>query len=232
MPSAAAKRGRIAAWLVHMYTGSGAVLAFAGAWAVLHGDARTALGSMLVATIVDATDGALARRAHVKETLPGIDGARIDDIVDYITFVFLPMLLLDAAGGLGRFGFAVVAVVLLSSLYGFIAPDAKTADAFFTGFPSYWNIVVLYLLVFRVPPAWNAAVLLALSGMIFVRIRYVYPSRTPVLRPLTLALSAVWTVMLAAIIAMWPSPPAWLPIASLAFPVYYLVLSLWLNARR
>jgi phosphatidylcholine synthase len=117
-------------------------------------------------------------------------------------------------------------------MYGFIAPDAKTADAFFTGFPSYWNIVVLYLLVFHVAPGWNAAVLLVLSGMIFVRIRYVYPSRTPVLRPLTLALSAVWTAMLAAIIAMWPSPPSWLPIGSLAFPVYYLVLSLWLNARR
>jgi phosphatidylcholine synthase len=232
MPSAAAKRGRIPAWLVHIYTASGAVLAFAGAWAVLHGDVRTALASMLIATIVDATDGALARRAKVKDALPEIDGARIDDIVDYITFVFLPMLLLDASGGLGRFGLPVAAVVLLSSMYGFIAPDAKTADAFFTGFPSYWNIVVLYLLVFRVPVAWNVAVLLVLSGMIFVRIRYVYPTRTPALRPLTLALSAVWAVMLAAIIATWPSPPSWLAIGSLAFPVYYLVLSLWLNVRR
>lgn len=232
MPSAGAKRGRIPAWLVHFYTASGVVLAFVGAWAILHADVRTAFASMLIATIIDATDGALARLAKVREALPEIDGARIDDIVDYITFVFLPMLLLDASGGLGRFGLAVVAVVLLSSMYGFIAPDAKTADAFFTGFPSYWNIVVLYLLMFHVPAAWNVAVLLVLSGMIFVRIRYVYPTRTPSLRPLTLALSAVWTVMVAAIIAMWPSPPSWLAIGSLAFPVYYLVLSLWLNVRR
>jgi phosphatidylcholine synthase len=104
MPSAGAKRGRIPAWLVHIYTASGAILAFVGAWAVLHGDARAALASMLIATIVDATDGALARRAKVKETLPEIDGARIDDIVDYITFVFLPMLLLDASGGLADSG--------------------------------------------------------------------------------------------------------------------------------
>jgi phosphatidylcholine synthase len=232
MPSVAAKRGRIAAWLVHMYTGSGAVLAFAGAWGVVHGYDRIALGSMLIATIVDSTDGAVARRVNVKAVLPAIDGARIDDIVDYLTFVFLPMLLLEAAGGLFWSGLPVVAVVLLSSLYGFVAPDAKTADAFFTGFPSYWNIVVLYLLLFHVPPGWNAAILLVLSGLIFVRIGYVYPSRTPTLRPLTLTLAAIWTGMLAVIIVLWPSPPHALSIASLAFPVYYFVLSLWLHFHR
>lgn len=232
MQRGAAKPGRIAAWLVHIYTASGAVLAFAGAWAVVHGYDRIALATMFVATIVDSTDGTLARRVDIRRVLPEIDGARIDDIVDYASFVFLPMLLLEAAGGLYRSELPVVAVVLLSSLYGFVAPDAKTADGFFTGFPSYWNVVVLYLLLFHVPPGWNAVILLVLSGLVFVRIRYVYPTRTPTLRPLTLALSAVWTLMIAVIIAGWPSPPRALAIASLGFPVYYFVLSLWLNVRR
>jgi phosphatidylcholine synthase len=226
-------RDLTAAWLVHIYTASGAVLAFLGAWGVVHGRDRLALAAMFAATIVDATDGALARKARVKERLPHIDGARIDDIVDYITFVFLPLLLLEADGGLSvRTVFPVAAAVLLSSMYGFVSPDAKTSDHFFTGFPSYWNIVVLYLLVFAVPPAMNAIVLLVLSALVFVRIRYVYPSRTPVLRALTLALAAAWAVALGAIIALWPSPPRWLAIGSLAFPVYYIVLSLVLEARR
>ena len=132
--------------------------------------------SMFVATIVDATDGVLARRVRVKEVLPDVDGARIDDIVDYLTFVFLPMLLLEGAGGLYRgMALPVIAVVLMSSMYGFVAPDAKSNDHFFTGFPSYWNIVVLYLLLFRVPPLGNALVLLVLSALVFVRIGYVYP---------------------------------------------------------
>ena len=232
MLSGAAKRGRFQAWLVHMYTAGGAVLAFLGAWAVVHGYDRMTLAAMFAATVVDGTDGMLARRVRVKERLPEVDGARIDDIVDYITFVFLPMLLLEASGGLYWSGLPVVAIVLLSSMYGFVAPDAKTADAFFTGFPSYWNIVVLYLLLFRVPPGWNAVILLALSGLIFVRIGYVYPSRTPTLRALTLTLSAMWAAMIAAIIVLRPSPPRALSIASLAFPVYYVVLSLWLNSRR
>jgi phosphatidylcholine synthase len=233
MPHAPSKHpGRIA-WLVHAYTGTGAVLAFMAAWGVVHGYDRVALGAMFAATIVDATDGMLARRARVKEVLPQIDGGRIDDIVDYMTFVLVPMLLLEAAGGLRLAALVpVVAVVLLSSLYGFVAPDAKSSDHFFTGFPSYWNIVVLYLLLFRVPPDANAAILLVLSALIFVRIGYVYPSRTPTLRTLTLLLGTIWTVAIGAIIWLWPFPPAWLAIGSLLFPVYYTVLSLVLHVRR
>jgi len=233
MTNASAKRGHIGAWFVHIYTAFGAVLAFAGAWGVVHGSDRVALGAMLAATLVDATDGMLARRARVKEVLPDIDGARIDDIVDYITFVFLPLMLLEASGGLPRFAmFPVAAVVLLSSMYGFVSPDAKTSDHFFTGFPSYWNIIVLYLLLFATSPWTNAAVLLVLSALVFVRIGYVYPSRTPTLRPLTLVFGSLWAVQLAAIILMWPAPPRWLAIGSLAFPVYYTVLSFVLHFRR
>ena len=221
------------AWLVHAYTASGAVLAFAGAWAVMRGNERLALAAMFAATIVDSTDGVLARAARVKQVLPAVDGARIDDIVDYITFVFLPVLLLEAAGGLrGWPAWPVIAVVLLSSMYGFVAPDAKTEDHFFTGFPSYWNIVVLYLLLFHVSPQANAAILLGLSALVFVRIGWIYPSRTATLQGLTLALGALWTVAIAAIILRWPSPPRWIAIASLGFPVYYIVLSLVLHSRR
>src|SRR4051812_21253194 len=221
------------AWLVHGYTASGAVLAFVGAWAVIHGNDRLALAAMFTATIVDATDGVLARAARVKDVLPDVDGARIDDIVDYITFVFLPLMLLEAAGGLpGAAALPVAAVVLLSSMYGFVAPDAKTTDHFFTGFPSYWNIVVLYLMAFHATPGVNALVLLALSALVFVRIKYVYPSRTPELRALTLTLGTLWAAALAAIIAMWPDAPRALLIGSLAFPVYYTVLSLILHFRR
>jgi len=234
MPNDPAKQpGHIRAWSVHAYTGTGAILAFVAAWGVVHGYDRLALGAMFVATIVDATDGVLARRARVKDVLPAIDGGRIDDIVDYLTFVFVPMLLLEAAGGLYALAVVpVVGIVLLSSLYGFVAPDAKTSDHFFTGFPSYWNIVVLYLLLFRVPPGANAVVLLVLSGLIFVRIGYVYPSRTKEMMAVTLILGALWTAAIGVIIWLWPDPPRWLAIASLAFPVYYLVLSLALHFRR
>jgi phosphatidylcholine synthase len=233
MQAETTKHGRIAAWLVHLYTASGAVLAFAGMRAVVRHDARLAFLMMLAATIVDATDGVLARAARVKEITPEVDGSHIDDLVDYLTFVFLPMFLLDEFGLLPpTVGLAVVAVVLLSSLYGFTAADAKTADHFFTGFPSYWNVVALYVFVFSPPPAWTAAVLVVLSGLIFVRIGYVYPSRTPVLRGLTVTLSCFWGAAVAILVVTLPAPSRTLAIASLSFPVYYTVLSLVLHLRR
>jgi len=67
---------------------------------------------------------------------------------------------------------------------------------------------------------------------VFVRIGYVYPTRTAVLRSATIALGAVWAAMVVGIILTLPAVPRWLLIGSLYFPVYYSVLSLVLHRRR
>lgn len=224
---------RVVAWTVHGYTASGALLAFGMTIAVITGRYRLAFLLMVIACVVDSTDGMLARRAKVKQATPSFDGARLDDIVDYLTFVFVPALLLFQAGLLpSKWGGVVVAAVLLSSAIGFCTADAKTEDHFYTGFPSYWNIAALYLFAAHLTPIVNAIVLLVLSAMVFVRIRYIYPSRTPVLRGLTIALCVIWGLMVLEIIAMLPDVPRSLLLVSLFFPVYYLVLSLVLNGRR
>jgi len=221
------------AWIVHIYTATGAVLAFVMTIAVINARYRLAFLMMIVATVIDSTDGLFARLARVKEATPAFDGGRLDDIVDYLTFVFVPALLLFQAGLLpSRWDGVVVVAMLLSSAYGFSAADAKTDDHFFTGFPSYWNIAALYLFAAHLTPTVNASVLLVLSALVFVRIRYVYPSRTPILRGLTIALCAIWGVIVLQMVLMLPDVPRPLLLASLFFPLYYLVLSLVLNGRR
>jgi phosphatidylcholine synthase len=224
---------RIGAWGVHVYTASGTVAAFAATLAVFDERYRAAFFLLVAATVIDGTDGVLARLARVKEVMPGFDGARLDDIVDYLTFVFVPVLLLYRAGDLPLLlGGVTVTVVLLSSAFGFCITDAKTDDGFFTGFPSYWNIVAVYLHAAGLAKGLNAAILLLLSVLIFVRNGYVYPTRTPVLRGLTIALGAVWGLMMLGIIALMPDVPGLLVIVSLFFPVYYTVLSFTLDRRR
>jgi phosphatidylcholine synthase len=221
------------AWLVHLYTASGALAAFFGTLAVFAGDYRQALLWMFGATVVDATDGWLARTVRVKARLPGFDGARLDDIVDYLTFVFLPVIFMHQSGALPvGWSAGLASVVLLSSAYGFARDDAKTSDHFFSGFPSYWNIVVLYLHIAALPPAWNAVIVLALCVLVFWRVGYVYPSRTPVLRAMTLALAIGWSVVVVAMILAIPRVPAALFAASFIFPLYYTVLSFVLHLRR
>ena len=224
---------RLAAWAVHAYTASGAVMALLALVAGLDGDYRAALLWLAAQVFVDSTDGTLARLARVKEVTPQFDGTRLDDLVDYLAYVFVPAVLILRAGLLpAAWAVPVVALVLLSSGYGFARDDAKTADHFFTGFPSYWNVVAVYLFAFRAAPWVNAVVLLALVALVFVRVRYVYPSRTAVLRGLTIALGSVWAVQM--LLLMWwiDAPPAGLALSALAYPAYYFGLSFWLEWRR
>jgi phosphatidylcholine synthase len=147
--------------------------------------------------------------------------------------VFVPVLMIVVMNLVPPAAEGPVAVaVLLASAYGFAKSDAKTDDYFFTGFPSYWNIVAFYLVALPTSRTTNAGVLLALVALVFVRTGYLYPSRTPVLRGLTLALGAVWAVLV--LVAVWqlPAPSRPLVAVSLFFPIYYFLLSFYLQSRR
>ena len=227
---------RAGAAAVHLYTASGAVLALLIVLAAVQGDVTRALWLGLVALIIDGTDGMLARRMRVKEHIPWFDGARLDDIVDYLTYVFAPVLLLWSGGYLpeGGWGIALATLPLLASTYQFCRVDAKTDERsfYFLGFPSYWNVVAFYVIVLRLQPAVVGTLLLVFSILVFVPIRYVYPSRTQEFRPLTLGLTAVWLVAYAVILTQLPDPhPFWLAL-SVLYLLYYLVLSLHLTAQR
>jgi phosphatidylcholine synthase len=223
----------VSAWIAHFYTASGAVLAFLAATDIFEHDYRTAFFWLYLQVVVDATDGELARRLRVKQRLPWFNGAKLDDVVDYLCYVFVPALLVWRALLVpDRWSLPVVAAMLLSSAYGFNRDDAKTDDHYFLGFPSYWNIVVFYLFVARWPSEVNAAILLALAVLVFVPVRYLYPSRGAVFRTATLALGVVWGGLMLVMLWQFPAVSRGVFLASLVFPIYYAVLSLWLEIRR
>ena len=218
---------------MHLYTASGTVLALLAVIAAVEGDAVRALWILLVALVIDGTDGMLARRVRVKDTIPGFDGARLDDIVDYITYVFVPVVLLWTGGYLpaGAWGTVLAAVPLLASSYQFCRTDAKTEDHFFLGFPSYWNAVAFYVVVLDLPATITAAIVVACAALVFVPVKYVYPSRTNAFRTLNVGLAGLWLVLYAVVLAGFPEPH---PVAvglSLAYVGYYVAISVHLTLR-
>jgi phosphatidylcholine synthase len=236
---------QLLAWSAHVYTALGLVAA--GGIAVLILQGRPAAFSwafvlMLVATIIDATDGTLARRVRVKEVLPGFDGRRLDDLIDFLTYTFLPLLLLWQADVLPPGQGAWLLLPLLASAYGFCQVSSKTEDGFFLGFPSYWNMVAFYLYVLRLPDFWPIMVLVAFSFLTFVPVRYLYPVWRGRLNQLTTGLGAVWAALLVWILyrLLTVEPLAngapdiqtqWLAVVSLLYPGYYLIAS-WLVSLR
>jgi len=223
----------LAAWGVHLFTASGAVVGFVTLAAIYRGEYTLAFWWMAVALAIDSADGTLARRVGVKVVLPSFDGARLDDVVDYFNYTVVPITLIHAAGRLPP-GVAtpVAAAVLLSSAYGFCQTDAKTADGYFKGFPSYWNVVVFYLFALDIGPWMAASILVAFAVLVFVPVYYVYPSKAPRWRVPTIMFGLSWAIVTLVTFAQLPTPSRTLLLVGLAFPAYYIGLSVYLTIGR
>lgn len=221
------------AWLVHLYTACGAVIVFACILRIEQNDFQNLFWLMSLAVVIDASDGTLARTVRVKEQIPWFDGDRLEDTIDYANYVIVPCLFLFRAHLLPeQDAFWIAALPLIASAYGFCQREAKTADHFFLGFPSYWNLVAFYLYVLQTPRWMNGFSIIVLSLLVFVPIKYIYPSRSPHFQILTNSLGVLWAIAIFLIIYWLPEPPRVLIFASLAFPAYYTLLSFWLEFRR
>jgi phosphatidylcholine synthase len=221
------------AWCVHLYTASGAVIALLAILAIDNGKFAQAFWLMSLAVVIDATDGTFARLARVKELITSFDGDRLEDIIDYLNYVTVPVLFLLRADLFPpQDAVWLAALPMIASAYGFCQKEAKTADHYFLGFPSYWNIVAFYLYVLRTPAWANAFIVMFFSIMVFVPLKYIYPSRSPRFRAVTNILGVLWGVALFILIYQLPDASRTLAFASLAFPAYYTILSLWLALRR
>jgi phosphatidylcholine synthase len=224
---------RARGYAVHLFTASGVVVAFLAAAEICapRPDPRRVFILFAAATLVDALDGPLARRWRVKETAPQIDGRTIDDIVDFLTFTFLPLLLVWRMGWVPEPGAAWLAPALLASILGFANVMAKDeARGFFRGFPSYWNIAAFY--AGFLSPAGNAVMFLVLAALTVAPVWFIYPNLAP--RPWKVPLLAgafLWLVLAVAMLPSFPDSPRWMVWLSLLYPALYTAASIHLDRR-
>lgn len=220
----------LAAWSVHLFTAFGTVCTLGALYAIHQNDIRVAFFWLSLAVIIDAMDGALARMVRVKEVLPVFDGAKLDDIVDYMTFVMVPVFLMLATGILqGPFGILAASAAVLASAYRFCHVAAKTEDHFFTGFPSYWNILSFYLYIFTIPPSIAAVVTLVLAILVFAPLKFIYPSRTLFMRPTSVIFGILWGLVGLMVVDALPEKRIDLAALTLLYPAYYTGLSFYLQ---
>ncbi|HYC04716.1 MAG TPA: CDP-alcohol phosphatidyltransferase family protein [Azospirillaceae bacterium] len=221
-------RRRLAAWGVHLLTASGAVIAFLSLLAVFEGEPAQALLWLCLSLLVDGLDGPLARRVRIRDSVPGIDGAALDLIVDFLTYVFVPAAILWRFGMLpDPLALPLIALVLLSSLHLFAKTDMKAADNHFVGFPAVWSGVVLVLFLLGTPPALNAAVTVLLVVLTFAPLKAVHPFRVERWRALTLVVTAAWGLSAVALLWLHPARPGWLLGIFVAGGLYLVAVSLW-----
>lgn len=124
-----------------------------------------------------------------------------------------------------------MALILLASAYQFCQMDAKTDDHYFKGFPDYWNVLVFYMFMLPGDPWLNLGITLICVVLVFVPVKYVYPSRTKILRKLSVALACVWGGLVALALIQYPNSDARLLWASLLYMVYYVAVSLYATVK-
>ena len=218
----------VLAYGVHLFTASGALAGLLALLEATRGDLRASALWMLAAMAVDSVDGAMARAVGVRRVLPGIDGRRLDDVVDYFNYALVPAVFLVAGGYLVHPAWAALPV--LASAYGFSQEKAKTDDGFFLGFPSYWNVIAILAWLLDVTAFTCTAFVTLFSVLVFVPIKYVYVSYLRVLKRST----AVLTALAAAVVVYAIFDPErgralYLPWIAIGYIVYYFALSLWLG---
>jgi phosphatidylcholine synthase len=223
---------RIRALLVHCYTASTMIILLAATALLLDGQLTAALFVMLLSIVIDATDGTLARRFKVKQYAPEFDGRSMDDVIDYVAYVFLPVVFMLKAEMLLQPAIFFGVFPLIASAFGFSRVDAKLDDAgFFVGFPSYWNIVVAYFYL-TASPAWlNTLIILALAALVFVPTRYIYITRFPRHRTFHLIGATLSGIALLAALLTSGALRNGLVLCSLLYPIYYTGLSFMLDHR-
>ncbi len=222
----------VMAYGVHVFTALGAALGFLALEAVIRGDLTLAFWWLGAALIVDAADGPLARRLNVTETASRYDGATLDLVVDFITYVFVPAAMLFRPEVMAQpWGIISGLVITLGSALYFADVTMKTDDWWFRGFPAVWNVVVFYIVVFAPPPAISMAIILVFTALMFLPVIFVHPFRVRRWRRITMAVLAVWTVAVVAALAHNLKPALWVKAVLLLSAAYFIFLG-WLRSRR
>ena len=148
-----------------VFTASGGAVAVLALYAAIERNFSACFAWLGLALFIDGIDGTLARAARVQVTAASIDGAVLDLVIDFLTYVLVPVVALwrsDLMPTEASFWIGLV-VTIASALY-FADTRMKTDDLWFRGFPATWNIIVLYLFILRPPWIVSAGILLGAAG--------------------------------------------------------------------
>ena len=228
------EKGMVGAWAVHLFTASGVVLALMALVAAVEARWLDSYRWLFAALVVDGVDGTFARAARVQERLPRIDGAALDLVIDYLTYVLIPALIIWRAGMLPEaLALPLNAAILVSALYTFARRDMKTDDGYFRGFPGLWNVVALYFVLLTPTPAAAAAIVTAFVVLTFAPVHVPHPFRVHDFGKWLPIVALLWALSTAALLV--PRLPdvaqGALLIASLATTGVIVAMGLWRTFR-
>ncbi len=183
----------IISWGIHFLSSLGAVVGFLALLAVWSNQIEEAFLWLMLAFFIDGIDGPLARKFKVKQFTSDIEGDVLDHIVDYLNYVFVPVIIMYQFNMVpDQIKVFTAACILVVSCFTFSNKKLKTKDNYFQGFPAVWNVVMFYLYILNTSEVVNLLILLGLSILTFVPIKFIHPFRVEEGRLVTLVVTILW----------------------------------------
>ena len=186
---------KVPSYFVHIFTALGIVFGFLALIAAVDGKIPEAFLWLAFALFVDGVDGTLARAVNVKQNTPEIDGAILDNIIDYLNYVVVPVFIFYSLGMAPEPYLLLSCIaILLVSCFTFTNTNIKTDDFYFSGFPAIWNIVVLYFYILESSEFTNFIFVILFCILTFIPFKYVHPFRVVEFRKITLMITSIWMI--------------------------------------
>jgi phosphatidylcholine synthase len=213
---------------IHVLTASGALAGLIALQAVIDGHIRSALLWLIVCQILDGIDGPIARRFNVGLHAPHIDGHVLDLVIDYVTCVVVPTVLLIQMDVVEpRFTMAISGLILVTSALWFARTDQETEDAWFNGFPAVWNIVIPTFILLETSQRYAAIMCILFCVAQLTKVKFPHLVRVRALRPATYTATVVYFGAFILLSAQYPNGPQWAQNIILVGPLYFVAIVVW-----
>ena len=218
---------RVTVWCIHAFTMSGLLWALLAVDSLRSGDIKMMWLWLGIALIVDAVDGPMSRAADVTKVVPWFSGVMMDNVVDYLTWTFIPavFMFLYIPLGPGKWPILAAALGLGSSMFCYANTKMKSSDWYFVGFPAAWNVVAIIMWLFATPWWFNWLIVVIFTVLAVIPFKWIHPFRVTHLRIFNATAAALWVVTTAVMVGLYPARPLWLMIVWLVAGVWLMVVS-------
>ena len=214
--------------MLHWITASGAVAGLIALHRILDGQVRQGLLWLIICQILDGIDGPLARKIDVQTHAPKFDGHILDLVVDYVTCVVVPVILMLSVRLVdSSLAMPLAGLVLLTSALWFARVDQETPDHWFNGFPAAWNIVIPTLMILHSSSRVTSLVLVAFSALQLGGIKFPHLMRVTALRKVTSSFALLYLACFVLLSADYPNGPHWARWVLAVVPIYLGLLVAW-----
>lgn len=216
-----------AGYLIHSVTAFGAIAGLISLEKFINGNFRSGLLWLIICQIIDGFDGPIARKIDIHIHATKFDGHILDLVVDYVTCVVVPVVMLIRLELLtGDRSLIYAGLIIFTGALWFARTDQETEDHWFNGFPAAWNLVIPTFIILDTRQSYIEITVIVLSILSLTKLKFPHLVKVEFLRPITWSLAVIYFVALTALSIEYPTGESSLKPILVIIPIYIFGISI------